>query len=37
MIQYVINKKFDNTTIREFLEYFKISQKKINWIINDRK
>mgnify|MGYP003522118489 CR=1 FL=1 len=23
--------------VREFLEYFKVSQKKINWIINDKK
>ena len=37
MYQYIINKKFENLSIREFLEYFKISQKKINWIVNDKK
>ena len=37
MIQYIINQKFNNMTIREFLEYFKISKKKINWIVNDKK
>lgn len=37
MTQYVINKNFDNWQVREFLEYFKVSQKKINWIINDKK
>lgn len=37
MIQYIISEKFENFTIREFLEYFKISQKKINWIVNDKK
>ena len=37
MTQYVINQNFDNWQVREFLEYFKVSQKKINWIINDKK
>lgn len=37
MYQYIINQKFNNTSVREFLEYFKVSQKKINWIINDKK
>lgn len=37
MFQYVINSKFNNMSIREFLEYFKISQKKVNWIVNDKK
>ena len=37
MAQYFINQKFDNWTVREFLEYFKVSQKKVNWIINDKK
>ncbi len=37
MYQYIINSKFNNLTIREFLEYFKVSQKKINWIVNDKK
>lgn len=37
MTQYVINQNFDNWQVREFLEYFKVSQKRINWIINDKK
>ena len=36
MIQYVINEKFNKMSVRDFLEYFKISQKKINWIVNDK-
>ena len=36
MIQYVISEKFNKMSVRDFLEYFKISQKKINWIINDK-
>ena len=36
MIQYLINNKFNNMNIRDFLEYFKISKKKINWIVNDK-
>lgn len=37
MKQYIINSNFDGMSIREFLEYFKISQKKVNWIVNDKK
>lgn len=37
MYKYIIDKSFDGYSVKEFLAFFKLSSKKINWIVNEKK
>ena len=37
MYKYIIDKSFDGYSVKEFLAFFKLSAKKINWIVNEKK
>lgn len=37
MYKYIIDKSFDGYSVKEFLAFFKLSNKKINWIVNEKK
>lgn len=37
MYKYIIDKSFDGYSVKEFLTFFKLSSKKINWIVNEKK
>lgn len=37
MYKYIIDKSFDGYSVKEFLAFFKLRSKKINWIVNEKK
>ena len=37
MYKYIIDKSFDGYSVKDFLAFFKLSSKKINWIVNEKK